>query len=97
MATIEIKRAHSLDRDEARRRAEGLARSMEEKLKVRWSWDGDFIRFDAPSGAAKGTSGTVRVGQAEVHVEVTLPFLLRGIKGTVEAKINQKLDALIGS
>lgn len=97
MATIDIKRAHSLDKDEARRRAEGLARSMEEKLHMRWRWDGDLIHFDAPSGAAKGSSGTVHVGPTEVHVEVTLPFLLRGIKGTIEEKIKQKLDALIGS
>src|SRR5215813_118283 len=97
MATIDIKRAHSLDKDEAGRRAEALARSMEEKLQMRWRWDGDLIRFDAPSGAAKGAAGTVRVGPTEVHVEVTLPFLLRGIKGAVEEKINQKLDALIGS
>jgi putative polyhydroxyalkanoate system protein len=96
MATIDIRRAHTLDKDEARRRAEALAKGMEEKLGIRWSWDGDRIRFDAPSGAAKGATGTVSVDPAEVRVEVDLPFLLRAVKGTIESKINQKLDDLIG-
>jgi hypothetical protein len=30
-----------------------------------------------------------------VRVEVDLPFLLRAVKGTVESKINEKLDQLI--
>jgi putative polyhydroxyalkanoate system protein len=96
MATIDIRRAHTLDKDEARRRAEALAKGMEEKLGIRWSWDGDRIRFDVPGGAAKGATGTVSVDPAEVRVEVDLPFLLRAVKGTIESKINQKLDDLIG-
>ncbi len=95
MATIEIKRPHSLDKEEARRRAEALARSMENKLGVRWSWDGDRIRFEAPSGAAKGTTGLATVDQRDVRIEVDLPFLLRALKGTVEARIQQKLDELL--
>ena len=95
MATIDIKRAHTLDKDEARTRAEALARSMEEKLGIRWSWDGDRIRFDAPAGAAKGTTGVVSVDPSSIRVEVDLPFLLRALKGTVESKIHQKLDQVL--
>jgi putative polyhydroxyalkanoate system protein len=96
MATIDIRRSHTLDKEEAKRRAEALAKGLEEKLGIRWHWDGDRIRFDAPSGAAKGTTGTVHVDLTDVHVEVDLPFLLRAIKGTVESKINQKLDDVVG-
>jgi putative polyhydroxyalkanoate system protein len=96
MATIDIRRSHTLEKDEARRRAEALAKGMEEKLGIRWHWEGDKIRFDAPSGAAKGATGTVYVDPTDVRVEVDLPFLLRAVKGTVESKINQKLDDLIG-
>jgi putative polyhydroxyalkanoate system protein len=95
MATIDIKRQHTLDKEEAKRRAETLVRGMETKLGIRWSWDGDRIRFDAPSGAAKGATGTVSVDLSGIRVEVDLPFLLRAIKGTVESKISQKLDELI--
>ena len=96
MATIDIRRSHTLDKAEAKKRAEELAKGMEEKLGIRWHWDGDRIRFDAPSGAAKGASGTVHVDPKDVRVEVDLPFLLRAVKGTVESKINQKLDDVLG-
>jgi putative polyhydroxyalkanoate system protein len=96
MATIDIRRSHTLDKDEAKRRAEALAKGMEEKLGIRWHWDGDEIRFDAPSGAAKGATGTVKVDAKDVRVAVDLPFLLRAIKGTIEGKIDQKLDELLG-
>jgi putative polyhydroxyalkanoate system protein len=96
MATIDIRRSHTLEKDEAKKRAEALAKGMEDKLGIRWHWDGDRIRFDAPSGAAKGASGTVYVDPRDVRVEVDLPFLLRAVKGTVESKINQKLDELLG-
>jgi putative polyhydroxyalkanoate system protein len=95
MATIDISRSHDLDKEEARRRAETLAKSMEDKLGIRWRWEGDKIRFEAPSGAAKGTTGTVHVDPKDVRVEVDLPFLLRAVKGTVESKINQKLDEVV--
>lgn len=95
MATIDIRRNHTLDKDEAKRRAEALAKSMEEKLGIRWRWEGDKIKFDAPSGTAKGATGTVHVEPQAVHVEVDLPFLLRPAKGMVESKISQKLEDLI--
>jgi putative polyhydroxyalkanoate system protein len=96
MATIDIRRSHTLEKDEAKKRAEELARSMEQKLGIRWHWEGDRIRFDAPSGTAKGATGAVSVDLTQVRVEVDLPFLLRAFKGTVEGKIVEKLDALIG-
>jgi putative polyhydroxyalkanoate system protein len=96
MATIDIRRAHTLNKDETKGRAEALAKSMEDKLGIRWHWEGDRIRFDAPGGLAKGSSGTVSVDPKEVRVEVDLPFLLRAVKGTVESKINEKLDEILG-
>lgn len=95
MATIDIKRSHALGKDGARVKAEGLAKSLEAKLGIRWRWEGDKIQFDAPSGAAKGATGTVSVDTTLVRVEVDLPFLLRAIKGSVESKITEKLDDLL--
>ena len=94
MATIDVVRAHNLSKEEARRRAEDLARSMQERFELNWAWEGDVIRFDAPKGAAKGTKGKVSVGAAEVRVEIDLPFLLKVLKGKIESKVNEKLNAL---
>jgi putative polyhydroxyalkanoate system protein len=95
MATIDITRAHTLPKDEAKKRAEEFAKSMESRFSLQWHWAGDAIRFDAPSGAAKGTKGEVAVTEKEVRVQIDLPFLLRAIKGTIESKVNEKLDAIL--
>jgi putative polyhydroxyalkanoate system protein len=95
MATIDITRAHTLPKDEARKRAEDFARTMEAKFALRWRWEGDSIRFDAPSGAAKGTKGEVSVSDTNVRVRIELPFLLGMLRGTVESKVNEKLDAIL--
>lgn len=95
MATIDIRRAHTLTKDAAKAKAEELAKSMETKLGLTWAWAGDAIRFEAPSGAAKGTKGDVSVTDKEVRVTVDLPFMLRVMKGTIEDKINEKLNQLL--
>lgn len=94
MATIDISKAHSLSIDDAKKKAEDLAKGMESKLGLAWKWEGNTIHFNAPSGAAKGTTGTVAVSDKEVRVAVDLPFMLRVMKGTIEDKIKEKLAQL---
>ncbi|MDP9150797.1 MAG: polyhydroxyalkanoic acid system family protein [Myxococcota bacterium] len=95
MSTIDVRRSHSLPKEEARRRAEGLAQAMQEKLELEWIWQGDRILFEAPRGAAKGTKGSVDVSDSEVRVQIDLPFLLRVMKGTIESKVNDKLNQFV--
>ncbi len=95
MATIDVRRNHALPKEEAKKRAEDLARSMQQKLDLEWRWEGDRIVFEAPRGAAKGTKGTVEVTTSDVRVQIDLPFLMRMLKGTVEAKVNEKLAQLV--
>ena len=61
MATIDIRRTHTLAKDEAKKRAEELAQGDGDEARPQWRWDGDRIGFEAPRGAAKGTTGTVEV------------------------------------
>lgn len=95
MATIDIKRGHSLPIEDAKKKAEELAKSMESKLGLTWAWAGDAIKFEAPSGIAKGAKGAVSVSTTEVRVEVDLPFMLRVMKGSIEDRINEKLKQLL--
>jgi len=95
MATIDVSRSHSLPKDEAKKRAEELAKGMEQKLGLKWQWNGDKIDFHAPSGAAKGAKGTVSVTDSAVRVEIDLPFMLKMMKGTIEDKVNERLKALL--
>jgi putative polyhydroxyalkanoate system protein len=96
MATIDIRRPHTLGKDVARQKAESLAKGMETKLGIRWRWEGDKITFDAPSGAAKGATGSVGVTERDVSVAIDLPFLLRAVKGTIENRVNEELNKLMG-
>jgi putative polyhydroxyalkanoate system protein len=95
MATIDISRNHSLPIEDAKKKAEELAKSMAERIGIEWKWDGDTIRFDAPSGTAKGTKGEVAVSAKVVRVAIDLPFMLRVMKGMIEGRVNEKLDALL--
>ncbi len=95
MATIDITRNHTLPIDDAKKKAEELAKSMADKFGIAWKWDGDTIRFDAASGTAKGTKGEVAVTDKTVRVAIDLPFMLKMLKGTIEGKVKEKLDTLL--
>ena len=95
MSTIDITRAHTLSKEEAKQRAEQLAKGMEEKFSIAWKWDGDSIRFDAASGAAKGTKGEITVSDKDVRVAIDLPFMLKMMKGTIEQKVTEKLNQVL--
>ena len=94
MAHIDIKKAHTLPLDEAKKRAEEIAKNMEAKFGIHWTWDGDQIAFDTPSGMAKGVKGSLTVNDKEAHIAIDLPLLLRAMKGSIEAKVREKLDTL---
>lgn len=95
MATIEIRKAHNLGREAARAKAEEIANRLKEKLSLDWQWAGDSVHFEARGGLAKGAKGTIVVRAEEIEVNVDLPLLLRPMKGMVESKIREKLDAAI--
>lgn len=90
MATIDIKRAHQLPRDEARSAAENVAKRLEQKLEATWRWVGEDIVFEAT-----GAKGKMTLTPGQVRVEIDLSFLLRPLKGKVEQKTNQYLDEYI--
>lgn len=96
MSTIDIRRSNSLGKAAAREKTEALARRMEEKFGLQWSWKGDSLAFQAPKGPAKGTNGTIHVDDANVRVQVDLPLLLRAFKGKVEDRINDELTKILG-
>jgi putative polyhydroxyalkanoate system protein len=96
MATIDIRRAHSVGMDTAKAKAEELAKDMKDKFDLDWSWEGDRIRFKSVGGVAKGTNGVVTVAPSEVRMEMDLPLLLRALKGKISSKVEEKLNELFG-
>jgi putative polyhydroxyalkanoate system protein len=94
MAAIDIKKTHTLGKEKARQVAEEIAGKMKEKLDLEWAWAGDSLNFESKHGVAKGVKGTVSVTDTEIGVVVDLPFMLRPLKGMVEGKINERLNAI---
>jgi putative polyhydroxyalkanoate system protein len=95
MSTIDVRRAHTLPKEEAQRRAEELAQSMQERFEIEWHWQGDRIVFETPRGVAKGTRGSVDVSEGEVRVQIDLPLILRVLRATVESKVHEKLARVL--
>ncbi len=94
MATIEMKKNHTLGKEGARTKAEDFAKSLQSRLELEWSWAGDTINFVSKGGAAKGAKGRIVVTDTAIAVDVDLPLMLRPLKGMVEGKIREKLDAI---
>jgi putative polyhydroxyalkanoate system protein len=94
MSTIEIRKPHSLGREAARAKAEEIANGLKDRFSLDWEWAGDSVLFEAKGGAAKGTKGRLVVREAEIEVNLDLPFQLRPLKGVVESKIREKLERL---
>jgi putative polyhydroxyalkanoate system protein len=97
MATIDVRRTHALPLADARKLAEDLLRSMKHSADFDLRWDGDRMVFRAPRGIAKGTQGSVDLTEKDVRVRIDLPLLLSVAKGTVEAKLNEKLNRFSAS
>jgi len=89
MADIEVIRAHGLGLVGARRAAEQMAADLGRKFDVRGSWQGDTLRFERP-----GVDGFLTLTEKELHLSISLGFLLKAMRGSIEKLIHQELDQL---
>ncbi len=90
MATIDIRRSHSVGKAAARTAAERIAERLKEKIDVRYHWEGDDLRLERT-----GAKGRIQVTNSEVRVEIDLNLALRPIKGKIEEKANKYLDEFL--
>ena len=90
MADIDIRRAHHLAPAAARKAADQMAEKLGRKFGLAGDWDGDVLRFERP-----GVSGTLTVGPKDLHLMVTLGFLLKAMKGSIEQAIHHEMDELL--
>ncbi|HUJ00980.1 MAG TPA: polyhydroxyalkanoic acid system family protein [Usitatibacter sp.] len=89
MADIEIHRDHCMGLAAARRAAEQMAADLGRKFDVHGSWQGDTLRFDRP-----GVSGFVVLTDKDLRLSISLGFLLKAMRASIEKLIHQELDAL---
>ncbi|MBN1771665.1 MAG: polyhydroxyalkanoic acid system family protein [Deltaproteobacteria bacterium] len=94
MATIEIRRSHTLSLEELRKKVDQISGSLDAKYAVHGHWQGDEMVLEG-SGMTRGVKGRIKLDTATVLVELDLPLLLRPMKGQVEESIARKLDKVL--
>jgi len=87
MADIQVKRSHTLGKQQAREVAEQVAEKLKDRIQVKAHWDGDTLRFER-----KGASGFIAVSDDAVDVEISLALMFKPMKGMIEGKVREYLD-----
>ena len=90
MPDIDLKRAHDLGLAAARGVAEKLAADLGRKFDLRGDWKGNVLHFQRP-----GVTGSLAVGERDLHLSVTLGFLLKAMKGSIERAVLAELDKVL--
>jgi putative polyhydroxyalkanoate system protein len=92
MADIEIHRIHDLGLKDARAAAERMAEHLGRKFDLKGAWEGNVLRFERP-----GVSGSLAIDAKALDLSVTLGFLLKAMKGSIQNAVEHELDALFAA
>lgn len=90
MADIDLKRAHALGLQGARAAAEKMAEQLGRKFGLQGKWSGNNLSFERP-----GVTGLLAVSEKDVHLTVSLGFLLKAMKGSIQKAVEEELDELV--
>lgn len=91
MPSIDIRHAHSMPMNKARKAVDDVAKKLAQRFEVECEWDGDTLNFTRP-----GVDGRIVLGPSQLHVTAQLGFLLSAMKGPIEAQIRRVLDERFG-
>jgi len=91
MPTISIARKHKLTQKKAKAVADKIAKDLNKRFGLDYTWNGDRVEFERP-----GVSGHMSVGKDRIALDVDLGWLLIALKPTIEREITAQLDKLVG-
>jgi len=83
---MNIRRRHTLGRQEARSRVDRVAAELGSKFDLRAAWDGDDLKF-----RGSGVDGLIRVAEDDVEAQVSLGLSLRLLQGTIRSAIEDAM------
>ncbi len=89
MADIDLKRVHNLGLKAARHAADEMAADLGRKFGLVGSRDGNTLHFDRP-----GVTGRLALTEKDLHLTVSLGFLLKALRGSIERAVHEELDTL---
>ena len=90
MADISMKRSHQLGLKGARAAADKMAEKLGDKFDLSGDWTSNTLSFSRP-----GVNGTLAVSETEMHLEVSLGFMLKMMKGPIEKAVHEQLDQVL--
>jgi putative polyhydroxyalkanoate system protein len=92
MADIDLRRKHGLGIKAARAAAEKMSEHLGKKFGLQGEWSGDTLRFERP-----GVTGALAITEQDLHLTITLGFLLKAMRGSIENAVNGELDQLFAA
>ncbi len=89
MADIELTRLHNLGLKAARAQADQMAEHLGRKFDLKGDWQGNVLSFQRP-----GVTGSLAITDKDLRLAVSLGFLLKAMKGSIEKAVVHELDTL---
>jgi putative polyhydroxyalkanoate system protein len=90
MSDIKMIKFHSLPISKARALVQKAADALAEEYDLTSEWHGNTLRFHR-----SGVEGQMQVTEAEIHLDVTLGFLLRPFRSKFVERIEHNFDRLL--
>ena len=90
MADIKMIKFHELPMAKARQLVQKAADDLGEEYDLTSEWHGDTLRFHR-----SGVEGQMKVTASEIHLDVTLGFLLKPFKAKFVEHIEHNFDRLL--
>jgi putative polyhydroxyalkanoate system protein len=87
MAGFRLQKPYTMDKNEVRAAAEGLASKLEQEHGVRSRWQGDSVRI---KGA--GIDGNLSFHDGNIDVSVKLGLLASAFQGVLRKEVQRYLD-----
>nr|WP_320191255.1 polyhydroxyalkanoic acid system family protein [uncultured Desulfobacter sp.] len=88
MADIDINKSHNLELTDARARLEKMAGELRAQYGLKSAWTGNTATLSG-TGLKKGK---VELTDSAINVQITLGFLAKAMKGTIQEQVNIALD-----
>ena len=92
MADIDIHRVHNLGLKAARVAADRMAEHLGRKFDLKGDWQGNVLAFERP-----GVTGSLTISDKDLRLSVSLGFLLKAMKGSIEQAIQHEMDELFAA
>jgi putative polyhydroxyalkanoate system protein len=89
MADIDLRRVHGLGLEGARAAADSMMATLAQRFGLRGQWHENVLKFERP-----GVTGALAVDERNLHLSVSLGFLLKAMRGSIESAVLRELDTL---